>query len=237
MSEETQKQERKYINPELLNKGQKIGILTTELENLRRYYVQHGVSDNVVRDELVKHIRRPELHPKLKMTPREDPKSMFKSKWLCFIIVPIVLACLVGFGLLEKLGLTFMLQESECLVENNIFSMEVTRPLFDCNACADLKEFPVVKDLSKEEFLAKYAYSTVPVLVKEATQNWTAMETFSFKYFKDIYTKNLDALKAVEEECQFFPYNTEFETLEEVFRMTSNRASYKDGEKPWYVGW
>ena len=235
-------EEPKYINPDSLSKEQKLTILTAEFANLRKYYVDHGVNDNVVKDLLQQHMRRPELHPNLPKRLTTKKKGALTSKWLCFIIIPILLATvlgshILGFGFLEKLGLIDLLHDSECLVENNIFSMEITRPRFDCSACAGLKEFPVVKDLSKDEFLEKYAYTTVPVLIKDATRNWTAMETFSFEYFQKIYTQNRETLLSVEEECQFFAYNTEFDTLEQVLAMPRSRASYKDGEKPWYVGW
>ncbi|XP_022251944.1 uncharacterized protein LOC106467980 isoform X2 [Limulus polyphemus] len=38
-------------------------------------------------------------------------------------------------------------------------------------------------------------------------------------------------------DCQFFSYGTEFETLEEVFNMSSERVLMTEGYKPWYIGW
>lgn len=79
--------------------------------------------------------------------------------------------------------------------------------------------------------------TAVPVLIKDATQNWTAMRNFSFDFFKNLYTTTKDALTVIEEECQFFPYKTEFDTLADVFNMSAKRANFTPGEKPWYVGW
>lgn len=88
---------------------------------------------------------------------------------------------------------------SECLVDNNFFVMEMSRPIFDCAICRDISEVPVVWNMTKEEFLQKYAYSDIPVLVKNATANWTAMSTFSFWYFRDLYQ---EAAKRQQEEIE-----------------------------------
>ncbi|CAK9814733.1 hypothetical protein ANTPLA_LOCUS8320 [Anthophora plagiata] len=37
--------------------------------------------------------------------------------------------------------------------------------------------------------------------------------------------------------CQFFPYKTEFKSLQDVFDMNADRSSLEKGTKPWYVGW
>ncbi|KAK2165052.1 hypothetical protein LSH36_55g00018 [Paralvinella palmiformis] len=77
--------------------------------------------------------------------------------------------------------------ESDCLVDTNVFVMELSRPIFDCAICRNVREVPAVTELTKEQFLERYAYTDIPVLVKNATANWTAMSTFSFQYFRDLY--------------------------------------------------
>ena len=37
--------------------------------------------------------------------------------------------------------------------------------------------------------------------------------------------------------CQFFPYRTNFDTLQDVFNMDPDRAAFKPGTEPWYIGW
>ena len=61
------------------------------------------------------------------------------------------------------------------------------------------------------------------------------MNVFSFKYFKNLYDKYEDAYEVQETSCQFFPYKTNFGSLEEVFLMGKRRAAFKG--KPWYIGW
>lgn len=60
--------------------------------------------------------------------------------------------------------------------------------------------------------------------------NWTATTVFSFTFFKSLYDGE-DA------NCQFFPYKTEFKSLQDVFDMSASRSLLEKGTKPWYVGW
>lgn len=126
---------------------------------------------------------------------------------------------------------------SRCAIENNGFFTEIARPLVKCAMCKSLTEVPIEHNISAEDFRQKYAYTAVPVLIKNATTSWSAMDTFSYNYLKEIYLSTDGALEVVEDECQFFPYKTEFETLEDAFNISEERASFKEGEKPWYIGW
>ncbi|XP_060072059.1 uncharacterized protein LOC132551935 [Ylistrum balloti] len=169
---------------------------------------------------------------------RLDP-WLTKVTWGLAIVI-VVLATVLGilahqFDFKEEV--TMLVKGSRCIVDNNGFLMEIARPKTNCHICENLVTVPVENNISTEDFLQKYAYTAVPVLVKEATRKWSAMDTFSFRFFRDLYTSVNGSLHAVEEDCQFFPYKTEFETLEEVFNMTEERADFKDGEKLWYVGW
>lgn len=67
-------------------------------------------------------------------------------------------------------------------------------------------------------------------MITDAMINWTATETFSFSFFKSLYDGE-DA------NCQFFPYKTEFKSLQDVFDMSASRSLLEEGTKPWYVGW
>ena len=44
-----------------------------------------------------------------------------------------------------------------------------------------------VSNISQTEFIDKYAYSAQPVIITDATANWTAMNSFSFDFLKGIY--------------------------------------------------
>jgi hypothetical protein len=129
------------------------------------------------------------------------------------------------------------IHDSRCIVDNGGMVMEVSRPIVKCEVCQHLLEVPVKYKITRKSFFDNYAYSGVPVLVKNATQDWTAMDSFGFQFFKQLYTDTEGSLAAVDEECQFFPYKTEFDSLGDVFNMTQERSELKQGEAPWYVGW
>ena len=89
--------------------------------------------------------------------------------------------------------------------------------------------------MTKENFMQNFAYTGVPVLIKNGTGNWTALRIFGYKYFKTLYTK-LNALDDFDDlGCQFFGYKTNFKTLRHVFMMSKKRAALKKDQ--WYVGW
>lgn len=193
-----------------------------------------------INKDLVAHVFR--ARGGLTIQPSVDfswPKILALAVTLSIIITAGVTVCagvaMKYFGWDE--WIYSAISESRCLFENGGFTMEVARPLTNCDCCRNLQQFPIERNISHEDFVKKYAYSAVPVLIKDATTNWTAMTNFSFDFFKNLYTKTKGALSSIEEECQFFPYKTEFETLEEVFNMSAKRANFTSGEKPWYIGW
>lgn len=75
------------------------------------------------------------------------------------------------------------------------------------------------------------------MVVQDGARNWTALHTFSFDFFKTLYGDESPALENFRFACQFFPYQTEFHSLREVFNMTDERSKLVDGSKPWYIGW
>lgn len=79
--------------------------------------------------------------------------------------------------------------------------------------------------------LSRYAYTGRPVVVTDGTISWPGREVFSFQFFKQLYNQSQ------EQACQFFPYETEFRSLREVFDMREDRALMQDNTKPWYIGW
>lgn len=78
----------------------------------------------------------------------------------------------------------------------------------------------------------RYAYNGRPVIIKDALSNWTAMEIFSYEWFRDLYTQDFSSIRR-SRRCQFFPYKTEFRSLNEALSMNDERRS----SRPWYFGW
>ncbi|XP_041047104.1 uncharacterized protein LOC121279804 [Carcharodon carcharias] len=110
------------------------------------------------------------------------------------------------------------------------------RPL-DCRVCHNITSVDRKSNLSHEEFLRAYAYSMQPVVVEDGQRNWSAREVFSFEFFIRIYDNDSRALDNSGSECQFFPYDTEFLNLGDVFSMEAGRARMHNNAKPWYIGW
>ena len=80
--------------------------------------------------------------------------------------------------------------------------------------------------------MQKVKHCARPLLVKNATSKWAAMDSFSFEFFKDLY------FDLEEENCQFFAWNfQEFRDLIDVFEMPEFRWQMKKNFEPWYVGW
>ncbi|KAK7114488.1 uncharacterized protein [Littorina saxatilis] len=125
----------------------------------------------------------------------------------------------------------------KCVIRTPDVITDLFRPPVDCSFCQNVTEAERLHSLLPEDFEDFYAYSGRPVVVVDATKNWSALETFSFQFFQGIYSEGSTALKSVESRCQFFPYKTEFRGLGEVFSMSSDRAHMRGGAKPWYIGW
>ena len=204
--------------------------LLQEFRNIEINFTKKGLSQKQVHKELLKHIRDTK-------TLTNSQSGIAKCKKIALYAIPVIIAVAVTFSLMFKKDILEVVKTTKCLVEPNVLMAEIGRPLQDCSLCANLKSVPILKDISKNEFLQKYAYTGVPVLIKEATKNWTAMETFNFEYFKKIYTEKEDTLDVIDQDCQFFGYKTEFDSLGDALSMSKDRADYKPGEKPWYFGW
>jgi len=124
----------------------------------------------------------------------------------------------------------------QCLVAVDPLLITLFRPPVNCIICRGLTEVDRVSRLSHERFEEHYAYSGRPVIVTDAMQNWSAVQTFNFEFFRGIYTNDSPALLSGED-CQFFPYESGFHNLSDVFLMTSECASLQNGSEPWYIGW
>jgi histone arginine demethylase JMJD6 len=83
-------------------------------------------------------------------------------------------------------GFTDLTKEECALVLPDFFN-SIIRPVDDCSMCIGLGEIKRVENISKQEFLEKYAYTGRPVIVTDATLNWTAMSVVNFEFLKSLY--------------------------------------------------
>lgn len=104
----------------------------------------------------------------------------------------------------------------------------------------------ILKNLTRDDF-APFAYSSQPIIIKNAVSHWPAIKLLNFTYLKNLY-ENIPG--ALDEECQFLHFRSEFMSLRDVFQKISNNNEnlkfpnhdYNDDndngkQKPWYVGW
>jgi len=142
------------------------------------------------------------------------------------------------------IAFTFDLDEDDvesqrCLLDVRPLIMDIVRPPVDCRICQDLSHIDRLSSVTTEVFETKYAYTGRPVVITDGMKNWTAVKTFSFEFFKSIYSPDSPVFEETEggTNCQFFPYKTNFKNLSEVFQMSEERIRMKDGSEPWYIGW
>ncbi|XP_015598996.1 uncharacterized protein LOC107269546 [Cephus cinctus] len=151
-------------------------------------------------------------------------KLTFGKRNSCLTILLLwILYCLARNSLMAT-------RYTRCLFEFPSFTQKIFRPAEDCSVCLDVKEVEKLSGVDPAFFEERYAYSGRPVVITDATSNWTAPQVFSFSFFKDLYEGQVS-------NCQFFPYKTEFHSLQEVLNMSRSRAQLEAGTKSWYVGW
>ena len=90
-----------------------------------------------------------------------------------------------------------------------------------------------VDRISVDAFTDKYAYTSRPVVVRNAMKDWNASKVFDFSFFRHLYLERFPgSVDVLDEHCQFFNYKTEFRSLRELLTMSPKRF-----EEMWYVGW
>ncbi|ESO98350.1 hypothetical protein LOTGIDRAFT_114702 [Lottia gigantea] len=126
----------------------------------------------------------------------------------------------------------------ECIVELPGDVQKYFRPPVTCEFCQNVTHIPRVSGITPNEFEENYAYSGHPIVVVDATKTWTAMNVYNFKFFQDVHKNVTEENEGKQRtSCQFFPYKTKFQGLEDVFNMSVEKAYMKDGSPPWYIGW
>ncbi|KAJ8970156.1 hypothetical protein NQ317_003318 [Molorchus minor] len=110
-----------------------------------------------------------------------------------------------------------------CLIPNNYFVWEATRPISDCSVCINVSSPLILPNISRQEFVP-YAFSSKPIIIKKACLHWPAR----------LYADIDDAFKSVDEECQFLHFKSDFISIRDVFSMSQKRILNDPTEKSWY---
>ena len=198
----------------------KINELSEKFKELKTKALEKGATEKEVIRQFLSEVRS------------EPSRSSRRGKWLkiVFLLMPLLLASLVYYTFNDLFDET-----SPCTIDNSLFVLEAARPITDCKMCEGITEVPKLSGLTVETFVNNFAFSSKPLVVKDATTNWTAMHEFSYEYFRKLYSEAKSALNETYEECLFFQYKTEFHSLSEVFNISKERVEFK--AEPWYVGW
>ena len=162
-------------------------------------------------------------------------RKLKKKKWITlggflFKFLPIValLAALCYPALSVYEG-------GACLVSTGPVGEIVMYPKTDCGFCKDLVEAPRLSNLSTEQFLKDFINKNTPVVVTDATGNWSARELFSYEYFRGLYMDNPESLESDLDQGQFFQYSSDLHHLDDVFHLPEDRVQLEG--KKWYIGW
>lgn len=148
---------------------------------------------------------------------------------LCAVLCGLILLMLSVY---TKVYLT----SESCALELPSDLSKMFRSPENCDFCENVTEVDRIANTSPDEFERTYAYTGRPVIITDATATWTALDTFDFWYFKELYDearKRTDKLV----NCQFFPYKTEFKSFSEAMNIPKERVDYEPGTDPWYFGW
>ncbi|KAJ2943673.1 hypothetical protein O0L34_g16786 [Tuta absoluta] len=149
-------------------------------------------------------------------------------------LIIAVVACFIV--LVISVSLVNSIIGVRCLLTSNFFVWEATRPLADCAYCTNVTKPIILRNITKRDF-TQYAYSSGPIIVKNAISHWRATKEFNYRFFKRLYEKTSGSYESIEEGCQFLNFKTDLFTLKEVFSMPDDRVKNKPGQKPWYIGW
>lgn len=146
--------------------------------------------------------------------------------WLLGIIFFIMVATPVFFE-----TISFLLGV-RCFLPNNHLVWEATRPISDCEFCKGINAPLILRNLTRKEF-ARYAYSSVPIIVKKSVSHWPAQQRLNYSYIKELYESVPGSLDTI---CQFQHFNSDLKSLRDVFKISHKRVNLSEGA-PWFVGW
>lgn len=161
-----------------------------------------------------------------------DPytKSCSILNCLLFKVYPVIfLLLMLSYPLVR------MLSGYACLlVEVSPFG-EVVNPMVNCDICEGVTGAPRLRNLSRDDFMRNYAYTSRPILVEGAVLNWSAVEVFSYDFFKELYMSRPESLEEDNSRGQFFAYSSNIGSLQDLFSLPSEVASMQS--EKWYIGW
>ncbi|CAG5124798.1 unnamed protein product [Candidula unifasciata] len=167
----------------------------------------------------------------------------------CLMVVAVLAACLLSWQLdwpVSRRHWThaIMLMQGQdlsqstwhpCLLTKTRPTVPIFRPVVQCDFCQNVSQIVRLPHISAAEFEDKYAYSGHPLIVSDGAANWSAVDVFSFEFFRDIYEPGSPVL---ESNCQFFAYGfSHVRGVNDVFTFYESGQHFQNGSQPVYIGW
>ena len=149
---------------------------------------------------------------------------------LVFKVYPIIFALL-----LMAYPLFNLLVGAPCLLAEMSPFGEAVTPMVDCAICEGVTGAPRLTNLTQDDFIHNYAYTSRPILVVGAVSDWPATKVFSYDYFKSLYLKSPESLEEDNNSGQFFAYSSNIKDLKDLFSLPSDVATMET--EKWYIGW
>lgn len=136
----------------------------------------------------------------------------------------LILFIAFAFGLIAFLyGKSWMNDTKKCLISLPDSLSHAFRPPEYCGFCRNITQADRVSNILPKEFEENYAYNAKPVVITDATSNWTALDVFDFWYFKNVYETSL--YDSEQMNCQFFPVN-KFEMKRQIKKISRKISSF-----------
>lgn len=215
--------------------GQRLGAMDSEklkeetISRLRSILTK-ARSAGVSERELRKYLEAEEFLPSGGGRGKPSRYGCLSLHCIVFRVLPAVLLLSLFYFPLSEL-----LNGSPCLVSQLSPFPELAHPVLNCSFCEGVTGAPRHVNLSRREFMHKYAYTGRPVVVVEAASSWPAINVFSYDYFKNLYLQTPESIDADKNSGQFFSYSSNIQNLQDLFDLSSERASM--ASEKWYIGW
>ncbi|XP_038223513.1 uncharacterized protein LOC119840825 isoform X2 [Zerene cesonia] len=189
--------------------------LQFKLANIQQNAIRNGLTFSVIEDyELI----------------FKNAEKLFKKRYNSIVIVSVVAAVLLS--IVFSIFTVDIFISARCLLPSNYLVWEATRPLANCSYCINVTKPIILRNVTRSKF-DKYAYSSKPIIVKNAIGHWRAVKEFHYDMFKKLYEDTVGSYESLEEGCQFLNFKSDLFTLREVFSMPRERVNNDPGQKPW----
>lgn len=111
--------------------------------------------------------------PAIKNHPNFSPQILSRhTRKLLFRLIVTIASTWIIYLVVKY----FRNTENECVISSTRDISMAFRPPINCDFCAGITEVERITRISPEEFRDRFAYSGRPVVVTDATQNWTALK-------------------------------------------------------------